>query len=59
MGVTLAEIPSTGDLEPEVVTYCSQVEPHRRDKDINPPIDLSTPTLSYVLEMKRERWIRD
>jgi hypothetical protein len=48
-GMTLAEIPSSGDMEPDVATSCSHVgPPSGRIKDTNPLTNLLTQNLSCL-----------
>ena len=61
MWVTLANMPNSGDMEPEEVTSCSQTGPPLRDKDkdTNPSTILSTPNLPCLKEMEGQRRSRD
>jgi hypothetical protein len=46
--MTLAMIYSTGDMEPEEATCCSQAGPQCSDRDTNPPTECSIQNLSYL-----------
>ena len=50
MWMTLAEMNSSGDMEPEGPTSCSQAGPPVRDKDTNPPIKTFDP--KFVLSKR-------
>ena len=62
--MTLAEMNSSGDMEPEGPTSCSQAGPPVRDKDTNPPIKtfdpkfvLSKRNAGTKMKQRLRRWL--
>jgi hypothetical protein len=59
MGMTLAEMPNSGEMEPEETTSSRQTGPQWRDGVTNLPLKFLTQNRSCLKEMQGQKWSRD